>query len=103
MIAELMGKEAGPIGGAAARYTSLIRPTSSSGRTESRLLDCRLQSGAYAFQHQDEDRVCVPFFGDGAVAQAFHEAINLTSVWELPVLFFCEDNGYPEFTRSIDV
>jgi hypothetical protein len=65
--------------------------------------DCRLQSGAYAFQHQDEDRVCVPFFGDGAVAQAFHEAINLTSVWELPVVFFCEDNGYSEFTRSIDV
>ena len=37
----------------------------------------------------------VGFFGDGATNQGtFHEALNLASVWKLPVLFVCEDNKY---------
>ena len=51
----------------------------------------------------ENDSVVVAFFGDGAAAQgAFHEALNLASVWQLPVIFFCENNGYSEFspTRS---
>ena len=37
----------------------------------------------------------VAFFGDGAVNNgAFHEALNLASIWDLPVLFVCENNGY---------
>ena len=41
------------------------------------------------------------FFGDGAPAQgAFHEALNLAAVWELPVIFFCENNGYAEFSPT---
>jgi 2-oxoisovalerate dehydrogenase E1 component len=41
------------------------------------------------------DRVNVAFFGDGAVNNgAFHEGINLASVWELPVIFVCENNLY---------
>lgn len=47
------------------------------------------------------DGVAVAFFGDGAAAQgAFHEALNLASVWELPVIFFCENNGYSEFSPT---
>jgi 2-oxoisovalerate dehydrogenase E1 component len=43
----------------------------------------------------------VAFFGDGAPAQgAFHEAVNLSAVWSLPVVFFCENNGYAEFSPS---
>jgi 2-oxoisovalerate dehydrogenase E1 component len=43
----------------------------------------------------------VAFFGDGAVAQgAFHEAVNLAAVWKLPVVFFCENNGYAEFSPA---
>jgi 2-oxoisovalerate dehydrogenase E1 component len=43
----------------------------------------------------------VAFFGDGAVAQgAFHEALNLAAVWKLPVIFFCENNGYSEFSPA---
>jgi pyruvate dehydrogenase E1 component alpha subunit len=35
------------------------------------------------------------FFGEGAVAEGeFHEAMNLAALWELPVLFVCENNGY---------
>ena len=45
--------------------------------------------------------VAVAFFGDGAPAQgAFHEAVNLAAVWQLPVIFFCENNGYAEFSPA---
>ena len=41
------------------------------------------------------DRVTVCFFGDGAVAEGeFHETMNLAALWELPVLFCCENNRY---------
>ena len=47
------------------------------------------------------DQVSVAFFGEGAANQgAFHESLNLAAVWELPVLFVCENNGYAEFTDS---
>jgi 2-oxoisovalerate dehydrogenase E1 component len=49
----------------------------------------------------DECDVAVAFFGDGAVAQgAFHEAVNLAAVWRAPVVFFCENNGYAEFSPA---
>ncbi len=44
---------------------------------------------------QGNDRVAVPFFGDGASNEgAFHESINLAAVWNLPVIFLCENNQY---------
>ncbi|MGA1835394.1 dehydrogenase E1 component subunit alpha/beta [Herbiconiux sp. 11R-BC] len=49
------------------------------------------------------DDVVIAFFGDGAVAQGvFHEAVNLAALWALPVVFFCENNGYAEFTAAAD-
>ena len=40
-------------------------------------------------------RVVVSFFGDGANNEgAFHEALNMASIWKLPVVFVCENNGY---------
>ncbi|MBI3942620.1 MAG: thiamine pyrophosphate-dependent dehydrogenase E1 component subunit alpha [Chloroflexi bacterium] len=45
------------------------------------------------------DRVAITFFGDGATNQGvFHEALNLASVWQAPVIFFCENNLYSEMT-----
>jgi len=56
---------------------------------------------AVAAQLRVDDGVVVAFFGDGAVAQgAFHEAVNLASVWRLPIVFFCENNGYAEFSPA---
>ncbi len=44
---------------------------------------------------QGNDRVAVPFFGDGASNEGvFHESINLASIWKLPVVFLCENNQY---------
>lgn len=43
--------------------------------------------------------VTVVFFGDGAAQTGvFHEALNLAALWEAPVLFVCENNGWAEFT-----
>jgi 2-oxoisovalerate dehydrogenase E1 component len=56
---------------------------------------------ATAAQLRADGSVTVAFFGDGAVAQgAFHEALNLAAVWELPIVFFCENNGYAEFSPA---
>ena len=56
---------------------------------------------ATAAQLRADGSVAVAFFGDGAVAQgAFHEAVNLAAVWQLPVVFFCENNGYAEFSPA---
>lgn len=58
---------------------------------------------ATAAQLRGGDSVVVSFFGDGAVAQGmFHEAVNLAGVWDLPVVFFCENNQYAEFSRASD-
>ena len=56
---------------------------------------------AAAAQLRGSDAVAVAFFGDGAAAQgAFHEALNLAAVWRLPAVFFCENNGYSEFSAT---
>jgi 2-oxoisovalerate dehydrogenase E1 component len=52
---------------------------------------------------EKKNSVVVSFFGDGAVAQgAFHEAANLAALWRLPMVFFCENNGYAEFSPIAD-
>ena len=56
---------------------------------------------ATAAQLRADGSVAVAFFGDGASAQgAFHEAMNLAAVWKLPTVFFCENNGYAEFSPA---
>jgi len=41
------------------------------------------------------DGVCICFFGDGASNEgAFHESINMSSIWKLPVIYVCENNQY---------
>lgn len=54
---------------------------------------------AWSAQLRGSGQVAVAFFGDGATnIGAFHEALNLASVWSLPVLFICENNLYMEYT-----
>lgn len=50
---------------------------------------------ALSAQMRKTDQVAVSFFGDGASNQGvFHEALNLASIWELPVVYVCENNQY---------
>jgi TPP-dependent pyruvate/acetoin dehydrogenase alpha subunit len=54
---------------------------------------------AWSARLRGTSQVAVAFFGDGATnIGAFHEALNLASVWALPVLFICENNLYMEYT-----
>jgi len=54
---------------------------------------------ALAFQMRKEERVSLTFFGDGAINEgSFHESANLAGLWNLPVIFFCENNLYGEGT-----
>lgn len=51
--------------------------------------------GALAQSYLGKDNVTIAFFGDGASNQGtFHESINLASVWKLPIIFICENNGF---------
>jgi pyruvate dehydrogenase E1 component alpha subunit len=50
---------------------------------------------ALTLKMRKQDQVVVSFFGDGALNEgSFHESLNLASVWDLPVVFVCEDNQY---------
>lgn len=54
---------------------------------------------ALSAKYRGTDQVAVAFFGDGASNQGtFHEAINLGSIWDLPVIYVCENNQYAEST-----
>jgi len=56
-----------------------------------------------AIKMQKLDRVVVAFFGDGATnSGAFHEGIGLASIWNLPVLFVCQNNQFQQSTPSRD-
>ena len=50
---------------------------------------------AFAHKYRSDDEVCLCFFGDGAMHQgAFREACNLAGIYELPIVFVCENNQY---------
>ncbi len=54
---------------------------------------------AWSAQARGTEQVSVCFFGDGTTnIGAFHEALNMAKVWELPVVFVCENNMYMEYT-----
>src|SRR3712207_3384990 len=54
---------------------------------------------AWRAQYKGHDDVSVCFFGDGTTnIGAFHEALNFSAVWKLPVIFVCENNLYMEYT-----
>ncbi|MGZ3808986.1 MAG: thiamine pyrophosphate-dependent enzyme, partial [Bacteriovorax sp.] len=50
---------------------------------------------AFAAKHLGENRRTICFFGEGAMAEgAFHESMNMASLWNIPLLFCCENNFY---------
>ena len=55
---------------------------------------------AWAAQIRGKGQVVLSFFGDGASKQgAFHETLNIASLWKLPVVFVMENNNYQAYTR----
>lgn len=59
---------------------------------------------AYAYQRRATGQVVVNFFGDGAANKGdWHEAVNLAAIWDLPVVFVCENNLWAVSTHLSDV
>ena len=55
---------------------------------------------ALAFKMRKQPQVVACFFGDGATSEgAFHEGLNLAAIWDLPVIYACENNLYGASTR----
>ena len=96
LIAELLGRATGCSGGRGGSM-HLFKPEigmlGSSGIVAPSIL--LAAGGGYTFKLLKTDRVSVAFFGDGAVNNgAFHEGLNLATVWGLPTVFVCENNLY---------
>lgn len=102
MLAELMGKSEGVCGGRGGSMHIADPRLGIFGANGIVAAGLPIAVGAgTAAQLRDEGAVVVAFFGDGAVAQGmFHEAVNLAAVWQLPVLFCCENNKYAEFSAA---
>ncbi len=59
---------------------------------------------AWSAQYRGSGQVAVCFFGDGTTnIGAFHEALSMSAVWKLPVIFVCENNLYMEYTPIDEV
>ena len=100
LMAEIAGRASGYCGGKGgsmhivAKETGFITATGVVGGTIPLAL-----GAAFAAKEKKQRQVAVVFFGDGAgQAGPFHESLNIASLWRLPVIFVCENNGYAEFT-----
>lgn len=104
MFAELMGRGTGTCGGRGGSMHIADPRKGVFGANGIVAAGLPIAAGAAtAAQLRDRGGVVVAFFGDGAVAQgAFHEAVNLAAVWQLPIVFFCENNHYAEFSPASD-
>ena len=59
---------------------------------------------ALAEKIKQTGNIGIAFFGDGAASEGiFHEAMNLAAIWQLPLIFFCENNQYGLTTATSDV
>ncbi len=96
LIAELFGRQTGCSRGRGGSM-HLFSPEVGMMGTSGIVGPCVLQAcgGGYSFKMKKIDNVAVAFFGDGAVNNgAFHEGLNMASIWKLPVLFICENNQF---------
>ena len=99
-LAELLGRENGVLGG---KGGSMHLTDVSKGMMGSYAIIgahlCVANGAAWSAQLRGSDQVAVAFFGDGTTnIGAFHEALNMAKIWELPVVFVCENNLYMEYT-----
>lgn len=104
MFAELLGREGGAVGGRGGSMHIADPALGILGANGIVAAGLPIAVGAaVAVRVRQRDDLVVAFFGDGAVAQGmFHEAVNLAALRALPVVFFCENNGYAEFTAAED-
>ena len=96
LLAELYGRETGCSQGRGGSM-HLFSPEIGMMGTSGIVGPCILQAAGagYSFKLKKSDQVAVAFFGDGAVNNgAFHEGLNMASIWKVPALFVCENNQF---------
>ena len=96
LMAELFGRASGCSRGRGGSM-HLFSPEIGMMGTSGIVGPCMLQAcgGGYSAKLMKNGNVAVAFFGDGAANNgAFHEALNMASIWKLPTLFICENNQY---------
>jgi TPP-dependent pyruvate/acetoin dehydrogenase alpha subunit len=101
MFAEILGRETGYCRGRGGSMHIAAFDTGSLGALAVVGAGMPIAVGAaLGFKMRGEDRVAVPFFGDGASnCGNFHESMNLASIWNLPVVFALENNRYAVSTN----
>lgn len=96
MMAELLAKQTGYCRGRGGSMHIADAATGNLGANGIVAGGIPIAAGAALAQKlQGKDNVVMCFFGDGATNEgAFHEAVNLAAIWDLPVVFVCENNKY---------
>jgi acetoin:2,6-dichlorophenolindophenol oxidoreductase subunit alpha len=96
LMAELLGKEGGVCGGKGGSMHLADFSVGSLGESGIVASAIPVATGAgLTASVLGTGAVCLCFFGDGAANEGvFHESLNIASVWKLPVIYFCENNGY---------
>jgi pyruvate dehydrogenase E1 component alpha subunit len=100
VLGELMGRECGLLGGkgGSMHLTDVTKGAMGSYAIIGAHLPVAA-GAAWSAQYRGTEQVAVCFFGDGTTnIGAFHEALNFSVVWKLPVIFVCENNLYMEYT-----
>jgi pyruvate dehydrogenase E1 component alpha subunit len=102
MMAEFMGKEAGYCRGRGGSMHMADVETGNLGANGIVAGGVPMAAGVgLSLKMQRSDGVVLVFFGDGAANEgAFHESLNMAAIWDLPVIYFCENNQY---AMSMDI
>lgn len=105
LLAELFGRAGGYCGGKGGSMHIAVHDLGLLGTNGIVGASIGIATGAaLAAQLQSTTDVAVSFFGDGAINQGiFHEALNLASIWKLPVIFVCENNQYAQSAAIRDM
>ncbi len=101
MFAELLGKEAGYCRGKGGSMHIADPATGNLGANAIVGGSAGIATGAaFAAKQLGNGRVCVCFFGEGALGQGvLYEVMNMAQLWKLPVIYTCENNMYNEYTH----
>ena len=104
MLAELLGKEAGYCRGKGGSMHIADPETGNLGANAIVGGSAGLATGAaLSAKMRKSGNVAVCFFGDGALGQGLlYEAMNMASLWKLPVIYVCENNLYGEYTPGAE-
>jgi pyruvate dehydrogenase E1 component alpha subunit len=104
MFAELLGKEPGYCRGKGGSMHIADHENGNLGANAIVGGSAGIATGAaYSAKYRGTDQVAVCFFGEGALGQGLvYEVMNMASLWQLPVIYVCENNLYNEYTHYLD-